>query len=335
LSEATALHTGADTVGYIVLSHQNPSQVMRLVDRLVRSDPTGHVIVEHDPMGGALDLGMYAGHDRVHLLTSSSVRRWGNYALVADLLRAVSWTLAELDVEWLAVLSGQDYPLRPLASFGRELAASEFDAFLSARPIPLRRPPASDSPALYAHARYYYRWFRLPRWLLGWAANRPVERWVRGAQRRFSGGQPLIFLWSLPRGAGDMIGLRRRKLLFSDAFECYMGSQWLTMSRAAALEVTRFVEHRPDVVALYRRSIISDESLLVTVLCNSPGLRVCHSNHHYMRMSGPGESHAAVLRLGDLEQLRQSGKPFARKFDARVDNDVLDSLDLEILARAR
>ncbi len=223
-------------VGYIVLSHQNPRQILRLIDRLLRSDPTGHVIVEHDPAHGALELEDYSAHPRVQLITSSSVRRWGNFALVSDLLQAMRWTVTHLDVGWIVVMSGQDYPLRSLTSFGEECAESGFDAFVSGRRIPLRRPPPADTAALYAHARHYYRWYQLPKWLLGWAANRPVQRLVLGAQRRLSSWQPLIFLWSLPRDGGDMIGFRRRSLPFSSDFECYMGSQWMTISRAAAVE---------------------------------------------------------------------------------------------------
>lgn len=331
MPSAMAAQIDPRRVAYLVLSHQNPRQVLRLVDRLVCSDPTGHVVVEHDPSNGAVALGAYAVHPRVHLINSSSRRRWGNYALVEDLLEAISWTLNELDVGWLAVMSGQDYPLRPLASFGSELADSSFDVFLSARPIPLERPTSTDSPGLYAHARYYYRWFVLPRWMLGWLSGRRPERVVRGVLRRFSAHQPLIFLWSLPRGAGDMIGFRRRRLPFDAEFRCYMGSQWLTMSRAAATAVVEFTEARPDIVALYRRSIIADESLPVTALCNRPDLRICPVNHHYTRMSGPGESHAAILRVEDLDALRTSGKPFARKFDDRVDSAILDQLDVDVL----
>ncbi len=317
-------------VGYVVLSHQNPAQVRRLVDRLVRSDPTGQVIIAHDS-SQPLELDSYDDHPRVHLLSSSSVRRWGNYGLVSDLLVAVAWALDHLHLGWLAVMSGQDYPLRSLAAFGDQLAGSGCDAFLSARPIPLQRPAASDREGVYAHARYCYRWFRMPDWLLDWAKETPVERLVFGALRRLSGAQPLIFIWWLPRGGGNMIGFRRRKLPFGDELRCYMGSQWLTMSRSAASAVIEFVAQRPDVVRLYRRSIVPDESLPVTVLCNRPEVRVRNSNHHYTRMTGPGNSHAAVLGLADLAELRGSDKYFARKFDPDVDSQILDELDRSVL----
>jgi hypothetical protein len=321
-----------DRVAYIVLSHQNPRQILRLVDRLVRSDPAGEVVVNHDAALGALDLCDYSEHPRVHVQQSSSRRRWGSYTLAKDLLDAVSWVVAHLDVDWLTVLSGQDYPLRSLASFGSELAASGYDAFLSGVPIPSDRPPPSDSGALYSHARYHFRWYELPRWVLGWARGDRSIRLLGSAQRRLSSAQPFIFLWTLPAGGGDMIGFRRRKLPFGSDFQCYKGSQWLTFSRKAAQAMTGFIETRPDVMRLYERSLIADESLPVTILSNDADLRVQHPSHHYIRMTGAGDSHAAVLGVGDLELLLASGNWFARKFDDRVDSEVLDRLDAEVLS---
>jgi hypothetical protein len=332
---AEAPHADPTTVAYLVLSHQRPAQVMRLADRLLASDPTGHVVIVHDRSGGPLDAGRRAGDPRLHLRPGTKARSWGGYALVSDVLDAMRWTLGRLDVGWLAVISGQDYPLRPLASFGQELTDSGCDAFLSARRLAGGRPPGSDTAARYANARYHYRWYRLPRWLLGWADGRPIERIVRGAQRRLSAAQPLVFVWSLPRGAGDMIGIRRRRVPFTPEFPCWIGTQWLTLSRTGAAAALAFLDRRPDVVGLYRRSIIADESLLVTVVSNAPGLRVCAPNHHYVRMSGAGQSHAEVLRSHDLAELRACGRPFARKFDERIDAEILDRLDADLLGLER
>jgi hypothetical protein len=322
---------GPDRVAYLVLSHQNPRQIVRLVDRLVRSDPAGEVVVNHDAARGALDLGDYCQHPRVHLMRTSSRRRWGRYAVVKDQLDTLSWAVANLDVDWLTVLSGQDYPLRSLASFGSVLAESGYDAFLSAAPITSRRPAASDTGALYSYARYHYRWYGLPRWVLGWARGDRSTRLLGSAQRRLSSAQPFIFLWTMPAGGGDMIGFRHRRGPFDSDFQCYKGSQWLTLSRKAADAITSFTQRRPDVMRLYQRSLIADESLPVTILCNDTDIRAQRSNHHYIRMTGAGDSHAAVLGIGDLEQLLASGKWFARKFDDRLDSDVLDRIDTGVL----
>jgi hypothetical protein len=110
-----------------------------------------------------------------------------------------------------------------------------------------------------------------------------------------------------------------------------MGSVWMTLSTRAASAVLDFLDRRPDVRRAYERSICADESLILTVLLNSPGLRVNPANHHYLRMVGVAQAHPAVLTAADFDALVASGKPFGRKFDDQIDRQVLDRLDAEAL----
>ena len=338
-SAATGPATGAPAVGgpdgdrvaYLLLTHRAPEQVRRLVDRLLRSDPTGMVVVAHDATSVSLDLGPHADDPRVHVRPASGRRRWGGYALAADLLDAIGWAADNLDAGWLAVLSGQDYPLRSLNSYGRQLSASGLDAFVSAQPVAPVRPPATDSGAVYTYVRYFFRWRELPAWMLGWIRGDQAVALLRRVQRRVSLAQPLVFWWSLPSGGGDMIGVRRRHPPFTAGFTCYKGSQWMTLSHRAAAALVAFTREHPEILNLYRESLIADESLPVTILCNDPRLRVARDNHHFIRMDGGGDAHAATLGLADLETLRASGRWFARKFDASADAGVLDQLDGDVL----
>jgi hypothetical protein len=321
----------AGTIVYLVLSHQNPRQVMRLVRALESGDPIGHVIVQHDDAFCSLEPGEYAAHPRVHFLAPPSTRRWGRYSLLEGLLDAFDWAVANLDFSWLVVLSGQDYPLQALSSFRARLVGAPYDAFVSARPVPHARPSRQDSGAVYMHARYYYRWYELPAWVLGWTRRSArLSRIAHAIKRRFSFAQPLIFVWSLPRAAGEMVGIRRLRVPFNDRLQCYTGLEWVTLSRHAVEAIGLFVQERTDVMNFYRRALIPSESLQVTIVCNSPELNVHMANHHYFRMTGGGQAHAAFLGRDDLDQALASGKPFARKFDERADPLVLDVLDSRI-----
>src|ERR671924_164863 len=68
--------------------------------------------------------------------------------ILAGLRRA-----APLDPDWVLVLSGQDYPLRPMGEIEADLAASEGDAMLGAvREIESRRPVGDDEFCLRSWA---------------------------------------------------------------------------------------------------------------------------------------------------------------------------------------
>jgi hypothetical protein len=315
-------------VAYVILNHRGGPQLARLVGTLLVSDPDGRVVVHHDGRNAELDLGPNADDPRVHALESKTKRDWAGWPITAASLEAIA--VAEAKADWIVLLSGQDYPTRSLTEFGAELAASGYDAFVSARPVPESRPPATDTAGVYAWLRTYFTWRRLPDWVLGWLGDGRIGSRLASVIRRVSLAQPLIFIWSLPAGGGDLIGVRRRTTPFGPALRCYMGATWLTMSRDAAVKVREFVAERPDVVDLYRTSVLADESLILTILLNDPSLRVSLENHHHLRMTGPGEARAAVLTVADLPAIEGSGRPFTRKLDLTAEPELFDRLDARI-----
>jgi hypothetical protein len=315
-------------VAYVILNHRGGPQLARLVATLLNSDPEGRIVVHHDGRHAELDLGANANEPRVHVLESTTRRDWAGWPITAASLEAIA--VAEDEADWIVLLSGQDYPTRSLTEFGAELDASGYDAFVSARPVPESRPPATDTAGLYAWIRTYFTWRRLPDWVLGWLGDGRARSRVASVIRRASLAQPWIFIWSLPAGGGDLIGVRRRTTPFGPMLRCYMGATWLTLSRDAAAKVRRFVAERPDVVDLYRTSVLADESLVLTILLNDPSLRVSLENHHHLRMTGAGEARAAVLTVADLPAIERSGRPFTRKVDLTVDPELLDRLDRRI-----
>jgi hypothetical protein len=287
-------------------------------------------VVHHDGRNTGLELGARANDPRLYVRESRARRDLGSWSLAADVLEAIAVAEAEADPDWIALLSGQDYPTRSLTDFGAELAASGYDAFVSARPVPESRPAATDTPGLYAWVRYHFTWRRLPDWVLGCLGDGQTRSRAASVVRRLSLAQRLIFIWSLPAGGGDLVGVRRRTTPFGPGLRCYMGSQWLTMSRGAAAKVREFVAERPDVVDLYRTSVLADESLILTILLNDPSLRVSLENHHHLRMTGPGEARAAVLTVADLPAIEGSGRPLTRKLDLTAEPELFDRLDARI-----
>ncbi len=318
------------TVAYVILNHLGGPQLARLVETILGSDPNGCVVVHHDRRHADVDLGGAADDPRVHLLRSTTQRDWASWPITAAILEAIA--VAEAKADWIVLLSGQDYPTGPLGAFGATLGASGYDAFVSAHPLPESRPPSADTAGVYGWIRYHFRWRRLPGWILGRLGDLFTASIVAAVIRRVSLAQPFIFIWSLPAGGGDLIGIRSRTTPFGPGLRCYMGSTWLTLSRDAAATVRRFVAERPDVMDVYRRSVLADESLIPTIVINDPSLTVALDNHHYLRMTGAGDARAAVLTIADLPAIERSGRPFVRKVDVAVDPELVDRLDARIAA---
>ena len=167
-------------VAFLVVSHRNPGQVLRLVRALREGDDTA-VLVHHDQRREPLDRDALedAGGRLAHYGLSVE---WGNVAYTEMLLRALSQLTEELDPDWVAVVSGQDYPLRPLSDFERHLARSPHHALLgdaweldlSAEPPPPRRE---------FYLRYRFRHYAPPRTVAAAWEERALG-WSRTPRRR-------------------------------------------------------------------------------------------------------------------------------------------------------
>ena len=118
---------------------------------------------------------------------------------------------------------------------------------------------------------------------------------------------------------------------FNEHFRCYGGPQWLNLNRKSVDRLHRLVRTRPDVVAHYRRTHIPDESFVQSVLVNDPELRICNDACRFVNWDEERQTASpSIITIDDLDKVLASGQPFARKFDAGVDDAVLDAIDLRL-----
>ena len=273
-------------VAHLVMSYTHPELVRRLVARL----HGGVVAVHHDPRHCAL------GPVDALLVPPAPVE-WGHGSQLAAILRAFAW-LRSYEWDWLVLLSGQDYPVRPVKQIEAELLAAPFDAFIRHKPIPPRvlRRGAVDEFA----RRYTYRWRKL-----------------KGSDPFRFRLDPFVQVRTLP--SGTYVGLPARPPL-----PVFHGSDWFSLSRRAVDAVLAAPE---DVVDHFLHTIIPTEAFVHTVLANS-GLRLANDHRRYAVFDPPSSPSPRVFGLEDVDEVLASGADFARKFD---DVRVLDEIDRRIL----
>jgi hypothetical protein len=280
-------------VAYLVLSYVHPELVGRLVSTLRAGSPDAVIAVHHDDRRCAL-----GDVDALRIEPPAPIE-WGHGSQLAAVLRALRWVRERADFDWLVLLSGQDYPIRPVAEIEASLAAAEVDAFIQTAPVaPLRLPRRGVDE--FAR-RYRYRWRPLP------------ERLVATVAR----ADPLVQVRRLPSGA--YAGFPARPPL-----EPFHGSDWFTLSRRA---VDAVLGAPPAVADHFLHTIVPTEAFVHTVLANS-GLRLSGDNRRYAAFAG-GAANPCVLGRADLDAVLGSGGDFARKFD---DLAVLDEIDRRVHA---
>jgi hypothetical protein len=296
------------TVAYLVLSHRNPEQVLRLVG-VLKEGPAAEVAVRHDQRRFPLDpvelkeLGAYLLPDDLEL-------EWGGWSQARTILQGLQRVGELLDPDWLLVLSGQDYPLRPLAEIESFLAATELDGMLGeAWELDTSRRP--EPPGDEFFLRYAYRHYRVPR-----RTPRPPQVL-----------RPLTYLREYPAPLPPRIGVRRLRLPFGPDFRCYVSADWLTLNRRAMQALLRAFHAQSRLLRYYRRVAIPSESIFASLLLNDRTLDVARHNRRFVSFSSPSAPHPETLTSADLERVLASGCQFARKFDIEVDAKVLDVLD--------
>jgi hypothetical protein len=302
------VHDPIVRIAYVVVSHTNPEQVLRLVS-VLKEGPGAEVLVRHDPRREPFDesalgrLGAHALHDDIDF-------EWGGWTQLLMLLAAVESAAERVDPDWLLVLSGQDYPLRPMAAIEDALAAERHDALLGqAWELDHGRRP--EPPQEEFFLRCAYRHYTVP------SGTPHLPRRVR----------EVAYLREFPAPLRPQLGLRRKRLPFDAGFRCFVSADWLTLNRNALETVLRAARERRGLMRYYRRAAIPSESFFATVLLNDDSLRVARENRRFVWFESPDAPHPKTLTSADLDRVLASGCDFARKFDMDADPDALDALD--------
>ena len=278
-------------LAYLILAHQLPSQVVRLVERLRAPETTFLIHVDRKMDDGGFDhvVGSLCARPEVVLLPRR-ICHWGTFSVVQASLDGVNHAVREqIPFDYLVLLSGQDYPIKTRNQIDAVFYEAGGRSFL--HHVPLPKCDWHDGG-----------WDRVERWHFPpGIGNRLAERVANrvAAPRRF------------PRG-----------------FHPYGGAQFWCLSRRAAEHVEAFARTHTNFLRFFQHVFVPDELFFQTALANS-GLRteLVSECLTFLEWYRPG----AVLSSQDFESLATTSHLFARKFDCRIDRDVLDLIDRRLL----
>jgi glycosyltransferase involved in cell wall biosynthesis len=294
-------------VAYLVLSHVNAAQVVRLVTRL-SSEPDTVVFLSHDGNSYPLPADAFAGFTNVYLVPRPGAVTWGTFSQIDAVLAGIEAALASgVAYDWMILLSGQDYPCGDIGAFHRDLAGARVDGILSRAPADNARLRSENID------RYYFRYRNVP----------PALRPLNARLWRLNRMQPFFRFQNTRIGARFGIADRR-------AFgrrTVYRGSFWWALSRACTIALAETPKTDPELVEAYRHRLHPDESFFQTVLMAQRQFTFANDELQYLKWHDAVSGSPEILRLADLPEILASRKPFARKFDTRVDAEVLDVLD--------
>ena len=282
------------TVAYVIRAHHRATQLGRMVDRLSGDGISFHLHVSAVTSAETLGEIRAALDGRRDLEWAERVATYYMGWSMVESALSALRSAAAKDPDHVVLLSGQDYPLKPPDAIKAWFATAGATSFVHHYRLPTDAWNREDD----GMRRIRHYWFERPH-----VFGRPIR----------------VPLW------------RRR---FPKGFVPYGGSAWVALSGEAARYVLRFVEQNPRIVRFFRNTLIPDELFFQTVLLNSP-LResIVNEEVHHVDWSA-NETSPKTFTASDFPALAASDKLLARKFDVKVDSEILDLIDRELLRRA-
>jgi Core-2/I-Branching enzyme len=322
-------------IGFVILSHNNPQQLGRLVRCLQRTYDNPPIAVHHDTGQSAVRQHDFASD--VKFVSPHVKTGWGKFSLVVAALRALELLYQSAAPDWFYLLSAADYPTTPAKKVLEELASSGVDALLDYREVPSLSEFSRDHRLRIS--RYsvdvgvlrYDTAFPMPE-------NPALKHFVLSSNLALAWQRYIGFhVWLPVIRRGPRVGRYMVNLPFEDwrapfgpDFKCLYGDHWFAGNRKVAEILLNPVDQHMQLRHHLRFRSNVDECYFQTVLGNTPSLKISKATRRFVdwteSAAGPhGGSHPKPLGLEDLPAIISSRAHFARKF--APDSLVLDEID--------
>jgi hypothetical protein len=274
------------------------------VDQLARALAPHRVLVHHDFSQTAV---FPLAAPNVQFVPEPKRTGWGVFGLVEGIFHSFRFALANLEFDYLQLLSPTCLPVKRLAQFQAHVAGPA-DAHFGCIDL-LRDRDALMSVGYRAftpEASLRHRAMRrLSTVYFGatWGRRDEAGVWLRTG--RSKGIVPRIALAATHLIADPRIG----RHIFDDSFRPYYGSAWFGARREVIRGISDMFS-QPAIHDYFSRLRLSEEFLLPTLMMRL-GVRRGPINHYIQRYN---EAHTGEIQEEHLAQVRDSGAFFARKF---------------------
>lgn len=277
-------------IAHLILAHNEPTQLERLINRL--SHPDADIYIHLDKKTPIAAFEYLKDHKNVCFIKSRVKIYWGAYNMVQATLNGFKEIISSgKNYQYLNLLSGQDYPLKSAAFIHQFLAQNQGIAFMNYMLFEPDWMEASSRIRLY----HFNNWRMPGKYIL----------------------QDLINKLFIHRTIPNKLVPVGRSQWFTIPMECVSYSLQYWRSNA---KLRRFI----------KLTWGPDEFIFQTILYNSTyQSKMVNNDLRYIDWFGGGVS-PKILTIDDADVLINSDKLFARKFDIHHDAAILDYIDKHI-----
>jgi len=284
-------------LAHLILAHKNSEQVARLIQALAHEQFDFYIHL--DAKADFREFEHLAALPRVTFIQQRYLVRWGSYSIVEATVQGVREILASgISYDFINLLSGQDYPIKPANTIYRFFAQNPGRSFF--------------------------------------AYEAQGSEWWQHAVKRVEQYHTVYYQFRLQYVLQNLLNKLLPKRQFPLPYALYGGAYgtWWTMSKECAEYLVAFLDQDPKLQRFSRFTWGADEFLITTILMNSP-LKdtIVNDSYRYIDWSGGG-ANPKLLTVADAPALSSSDRLFARKFDTDQDVKILNIIDCSLISQA-
>jgi hypothetical protein len=277
-------------LAFVILAHKHPEQLLRLVKSL--NPEENHFFIHIDKRAEPVFVEtkkLFNTISNVSLVNQRYACRWGQFSIVNATLSCLQQLCSTNEsYDYVFLISGQDYPIKPLSEIKLFLEKNRGQQFIEA--FPMAEPN---------------KWTQ---------AGGPYQAMTRVLNWHF-------FL----RSRHFLLPLQRQ---MPNNLVPYGGSQWWALTGECVQWMVNYLNTNSGVVNYFKYTFIPDESFFQTLVCNSPfKAAVAHHNLTYTDWENPNPTPPRVMTIEDFEALKNSDLLIARKFEPGRSDEVMGLLD--------
>lgn len=294
-------------LAYIIVSHFNLEQTLRLFNKLNHEDSSFvfHVSKKSEPH---YYQGLYTAlKDNNNCYFSNRINvRWGEFSLVQAVFNGID-TLVEsnVDYDYAFLLSGQDYPIKSRKEIVYALSKNPGKQYLEFIPF------SKLNDIRYWLTAYHF-----------WVGNCHFWHPHRRSDNLIIAIYNFVLPFFLPK---------YRKL--PQEVTPYKGSTWWTLTRDC-IEFLHQQFHSPgekNIIKYFKNTWHPAEIFIQTILMNSKFRdQIINNDLRYILWPENDNGHPRILTEADYKDIISSDRLFARKFNPQIDAAILDLIDDKI-----
>lgn len=309
-------------INYIIVAHERPLQLKRLINRLSSSHAHFYVHIDKkvdikpffEALSGCSNICLVDENDR-------EVCRWGGIGIVLAVLVCMRHILQEGNNGPCVLLSVQDYPLVSNAQIEDFFESNQSKDFIDIQPFPI-----SDwiDDGWYRLSQFHYQFGDKK-----YSTRVLPSLWDSAFYSKFV-TNVITVAKLIVHGQIPFHILKRRD--YSIVKTPCGGHGWWILSASTVRAVMSFLDQQPDYLLFFHRVHVPDEIIFHSIIRQiRPESELC-SNRTYTNWQAGGAS-PKVFNENDFDELKNASGSFlfARKFSEQDDDEILDLLDKHLL----